>query len=413
MQIIEKQRLIKYLAISVGFMICVSRISTAAVNVAGGVSLLLGLVLWYNYKNNISLSEEIKGYIKAYGVFLLLLVPSIVFSDNPAMSINGFLHEWIWRYLVFVLIVVFITRRDYLVNMLIASLTVISVECLFTFIQVMSHMNPDGRGTGFDRHVLTLGGILCMLLPLAMVILMDSRFEKKLKNAASITVISVLIALLFNKSRGAWLTELIVVPIATFRYLKQNIKYLAVALIVFFGIAGFMISSPHYVKRVQSITNTTTDMSNVGRFWVWKSASEMIRDHPVTGVGVQRFREKYLREYLYKQEIQKLGHAHNNFLHTTAESGVIGLAGLIYFIGFYLHTSLCNYRKDKNPYDILVFTIIFGYICLFGLIDYTLGIATGMRIMWFLLAVLLKMKETEGKPVSVSLGIDNNKDFVK
>ncbi len=400
MQIIEEQRLIKYLAISVGFMVCLSRISTAAVNVAGGISLLLGLIIWYNYKHNISLSEDIKAYMKAYGVFLLLLIPSIAFSDNPAMSLKGFLHEWVWRYAVFILIAVLISRRDYLVNLLTAYLTVISIECLFTFIQVMGHMSPDGRGAGFDKHALTLGGILCMILPLAMVILMDSRFEKKLKNAASFTVISVLIALLFNKSRGAWLTELIVVPIATFRYLKQNKRHLLVVLALVIGVLGFMLTTPHYVQRIQSITNTTTDRSNTDRIWVWKAAKDMIEDHPVTGVGVERFREKYLKEYKYEQETQNLGHAHNNFIHITAQSGAIGLAGLIYFIGCYLYISFRNYCRNRNPYDILVFTICLGYICIFGQIDYTLGIANGMRMMWFLIAVLLKMKETEGKPVS-------------
>lgn len=396
----EESRLIKYLAICIGFMVCAIRISTVAMDIAGGLAVLLGLVLWHSYKDTVSISDEIKGYLKAYGVFLLLLIPSIMFSDKPGMSINGFAHTWIWRYAVFVLIVLFIKRRDYLVNMLTAFLAVISVECLFTLVQVMNRMGAYARGAGFNRNVLTLGGIMCMVLPLVIVILMDSRFEKKLKKVSAFAAISVLVGLLCNKSRGAWLTELIVVPVATFRYVKQNKKYLALVLAVFIGIVGFMASNPHYVQRVKSITNTTTNRSNVGRVWVWRSAKKMIRDHPITGVGIDRFREKYQKEYRYKQETQKLQHAHNNYLQVIAESGIIGLAGFLYFIGYYLYSSLRNYRKHKNPYDILVFTIIFGYICLFGLIDYTLGISTGMRIMWFLLAVLLKMKETEEKQVS-------------
>ena len=97
----------------------------------------------------------------------------------------------------------------------------------------------------------------------------------------------------------------------------------------------------------------------------------------------------------HPREKQDLGHMHNNFIHIAAENGVIGLAGLLYFIGFYLYTSLRNHRKNKNPYDILVFTICLGYICIFGQIDYTLGVSDGMRMLWFLLAVLLQLKETE------------------
>ncbi len=390
----EDRKLIKYLAVFIGIMVCTFRISTAAMESAGGVSALLGLILWYKNKNRIVVSEEIKAYIKAYGIFLLFLIPSILFSDSPAMSIKELFSVWIWRFAVFVLIVVFIKRRDYLVNLLTAYLTVMSVECMFTLVQVLKYARLDGRGGGFDRLVLPLGGIMCMVLPIAMVILMDPRFEKKLKQAATFSVIGTLVGLVCNKSRGAWLTELLVVPIATFQYLKHNKKRMLAVVAVFLGILGFMLTTPHYVKRIQSITNTTTDVSNRDRILVWKSSEKMIRKHPVTGVGMGRFRAHY-QKYRYKRERQNLGHAHNNFIHTTVESGFTGLAGLIWFLGFCLFTSLRNYRNNNNPYDILVFTIILGYICIFGLIDYTLGISTGMRMMWFLLAVLLQLKETE------------------
>ncbi len=390
----ENDKLVKYLAVSITFMVCMLRISTAVMHIAGGIAALLGLIIWHKNRGQISVSGEIKAYMKAYGVFLLFLIPSVVFSDRPDMSVKEFFEGWVWRYAVFVFIAVFIKRRDYLVNMLTAYLTIMSVDCIFTLVEVLNHTRADGRGAGFDDLVLPVGGIMCMLLPVAMVILMDPRFEKKLKQAATFSVIGTLVGLVCNKSRGAWLTELVVVPIATFRYLKRNKKYTLIVLAVFLGILGFMLTSPRYVKRIHSITNTTTNRSNVDRIRVWKSAKKMIQKHPVTGVGMERFREKY-QKYRYKREKQNLGHAHNNFIHITAENGIVGLTGLLYLLFFYLHTSLRNYRKNNNPYDILVFTVCLGYICIFGQIDHTLGQSNGMRMMWFLIAVLLQLKETE------------------
>ncbi len=390
----EDSKLVKYLAFFTGLMMCVLRISTAAFQVACGIATLLGLILWYKNKDGIALSEAVKAYMKAYGVFLLSLIPSIIFSSNPAASAKDFANLWVWRYVIFVLIVVFIKKREYLVNMLIAFMTAVSLECMFTLVQVLNNTRLDGRGAGFDRLVLPLGGIMCMLLPIAMVILMDARFEKKLKQAAVFSVLGTLVGLLCNKSRGAWLTELFVVPVATFQYLRHNKKRMLAVVAVFLGILGFMLSSPQYVKRIQSITNTTTNVSNRDRILVWRSSKRMIRRHPVTGYGIERFRNHY-KYYKYKREKQNLGHAHNNFIHITVESGVIGLAGLIWFVGFYLYKSMRNYRKNKNPYDILIFTTCLGYICIFGQIDYTLGISDGTRMMWFLIAVLLQLKETE------------------
>ena len=390
----EDGKLEKYLAVAISLMACMLFISTAAMHIAGGFAALLGLVAWHKNKDCIALSDEIKGYMKAYGVFLLCLLPSVVFSRYPATGIKTFLDAWIWRYVIFVLIVVFIQRRDYLVNMLTAFLTVFSVDCFFTLVEVTANLRQSSRGRGFEGGVLTIASIMCMVLPIVLVILMDARFEKKLKQVATFSVIGTLVGLLCNKSRGAWLTELIVVPVATFRYLKQNKKRLLVVLAVFAGILGFMLTTPHYVKRIQSITNITTDRSNADRIRVWRSAEKMVRKYPVTGTGLGQF-SKYYPKYRSKREKQNLGHTHNNFIHIAVESGVIGLAGLLYFLVLFLYTSFRNYRKDKNPYDILFFTICLGYICLFGQIDYTLGNTSAMRAMWFLLAVLLKLKATE------------------
>jgi hypothetical protein len=156
----EDSKLVKYLAFFTGLMMCVLRISTAAFQVACGIATLLGLILWYKNKDGIALSEEVKAYMKAYGVFLLSLIPSIIFSSNPAASAKDFANLWVWRYVIFVLIVVFIKKREYLVNMLIAFMTAVSLECMFTLVQVLNNTRLDGRGAGFDRLVLPLGGIM-------------------------------------------------------------------------------------------------------------------------------------------------------------------------------------------------------------------------------------------------------------
>ena len=401
----------KYIAIFAVFSVCTMRLMTAASQIAAGIALLLGIAAWHYNKSGVWLSEEVKGYMKAYGVFVLLTVPSVFLSDKPGESVKDILDYWVWRYALFAVIAACIHRREYLVNMLTAYLAMASVEFLYTLVQVLKHVSNDGRGWGFATG-LSISGIMCMLLPVVLVILLDSGFEKKLKRVSAFSVISILVGLLCNKSRGAWLTELIVVPLATFRYLKQNKKYLAVVLAVFLGIAGFMASNTQYMARVKSIINTTTDLSNVGRIQVWKSAMNIIRDHPITGVGVGRFTEvnhnisnqnnkKIANQKNRKTANQKnknrsiiISHSHNNFIQITAECGFLGLAGLLYFIGYYLRSSLQSYRNNHNPYDILIFTICFGFICLYGLIDYSLGFATGIRAMWFLLAVLLKLKET-------------------
>ena len=75
-----------------------------------------------------------------------------------------------------------------------------------------------------------------------------------------------------------------------------------------------------------------------------------------------------------------------------AEDGSLGLVGLIYFIGYFIVKSFRNWMKNRNPYDLLVIILVLGYLCLFGQIELTLDNSSGMRIFWFLLAILMKMK---------------------
>ncbi len=280
--------------------------------------------------------------------------------------------------------------------MLTVFLYLTTIDCLLTAPQSLLHLylGQYARGWGLGGNPLYLAGIMCMLLPVALVIVMDAGFEKRLKKAASCAIAGIIVGLIFNKSRSAWLTELLVIPLAIYKYIKQQKKYLIIFVLVLAGVATFMATNPAYVDLVRSITNVTTARSNKERLLVWESAVHMVQDHPVTGVGLGQFREKY-SQYQSNETQVTVRHVHSNYLQMAAETGLVGLAGFLFFIGYYLVTSLKNYRQYHDPYDRLIFVVILSNIVLMGLFDYTLMMSSGKRIMWFLLAILLQMKATE------------------
>ncbi len=402
MTLLQEYRAVRILAIIVTAMVCIARYRIVIAEFVNQLIFLWGVFLWFNYKKNVSLSSDTIGFLKAYGIFAISVIPSILLSDNLHTGVEVFFHMWIWPYVPFVVIIAFINRRNYLVAMLTFFYLFFGVECMYTLVQVMKHLISTNRGWGFSSNtLLSIADVMCMMLPIALVMLMDSRFEKILKKAAVFSVISILVGLLCNKSRGAWLTELIVVPIAVFRYLKQSRKILIVFALVFAGLLGYMITNPQYLHRIQSITNTTTDHSNADRIWTWKSAKLMIQDYPITGIGIGQFLEKYPK-YKYEQETQNLPHTHNNFIQILVEGGIVGLVGFLYFVGYYLHKIWRNYKKRINPYDLLLFTTFLGHICVFGQIEYTLWHgAEAQPVFWFLMAILIKLKETDKQYINL------------
>ncbi len=59
MQALQNEKAIKYLAVTVTFMVCVARVSMAVGQIANGVALLLGLYLWYKNKNTFRRSQRL------------------------------------------------------------------------------------------------------------------------------------------------------------------------------------------------------------------------------------------------------------------------------------------------------------------------------------------------------------------
>lgn len=361
--------------------------------VLNGLVLLLGLILYYYNKKQIHLSPEVKGYLKAYFIFVLCTLPSVIFGGNISKGVHEFLQMWVWRFVVFLPVVAFVRRRDYLINMLMAYTAVFGVDCFLTLIQVLFHLGNNDRGWGLGGSQLGIASIMCMMLPITFIILLDPRFEKRLKNVAKVTLVCNWIGLFCNKSRGSWLSNMILVPVAAWNYVKHSKKALAVIAVFFLASGIFMVSSPKYEQRFESIANITTDRSNGDRIVAWKSCIQMVKDHPLTGIGLGRWGEVYVPQYWTPEDTQKLPHAHSNYFHLLGETGIIGFLGLLYFTGYFTVKSFSNWKKDKAPYDLMFGIAFVGYVVIFGQIEYTLDLTSGIRILWFLEAVMIGLKQ--------------------
>lgn len=385
----------KILAILVTLTVIITRFDMVKGLWLNSFLLLLCICLLCLYrKQTPRIPNGIKGYSKALTVYFLCIIPSILFSAKPFVSLLMFFFL-LFQYGCFAGIILFIRHREYLVGMLSAFFVFSGFDCMLALIQMLSGQGLTDRGTGFGGSLLCLADIMCMLLPMTLVIIMDARFETRLKKTAAFATLGIVMGLLGNKSRGAWLTEMLVVPIAIYQYVKKNRKYLIAVMMVTLCVVGYMISSPQYLQRIKSITNITTDHSNADRVWTWKSAKQMIQDHPILGVGFGQFGEVYKKQYKYEQETQTLIHTHNNFIQVAVESGIVGIAGFLYLVWYFLYTSLRSYRQQMNPYDLMIFTVFFAHVCVFGQIDYTFW-GIGMQPFFlFLLAILLWLKETD------------------
>lgn len=290
---LTEEKLVKLLAIFLTLTICTTRISMAAGQVFQGLALLTGIILFVRKNGRVSLTPESKKY---YLVALLLFVATMVSAIgaiNPGTVVKECFNMWIWRSIPFVLVAAFIYRRDYLVNMLIALLCIHGIE---SFCAAAECIVLGGRGWGFGpvgTNPLALAGMMCLMLPTACILVLDPRFEQKLKRAAGFCTAGIIGGLLGAQSRGSWLVTLISMPVSVFPYVRKSLKYLAIVISVVAFVAGFFVLKPKYIQKFTSVSNVTTNWSNTHRLWLWRSCVDMFKDHPVNGIGLGNFGEFY------------------------------------------------------------------------------------------------------------------------
>ncbi|MDU3433821.1 MAG: O-antigen ligase family protein [Veillonella sp.] len=389
--ILSKLRLESWIAIMVTLMVCFTRLSMAAGQFFYGIAILLSIIYIWKNKNELYVPAYIKKYSKSLIVMLLLLLPSAVLTNNISVGLPEFINVWLWRIPVFFIIALCIRNKKTLFTMLAVFFVDFGIDNLVAFYQHFSGMTA--RGWGFGSSVLTISGLMVMLVPIFCVILLDKEFPNYVKVAALWALGCVGFGMYGNQSRGSWLFNMIMVPIVSLPYVMKRFIHVVAVLAALGGVIWGFSTQPQYVARFESITNTTTDGSNLGRFEVWTSSINMFKDYPAIGVGIGQWRTKYEESYRLPSENQHLYHAHNNFIQLLSEVGILGLLGVLIFYGYMVIDNAKIWYRRRDPYSLCAMIAVFSYVFVFGQIEYTLDNSSGIRLMYFILGTMLQLRE--------------------
>ena len=391
MGVLSSVRLESWIAIMITLMACFTRLSMAAGQVFYVIAILLSIFYIWKHRHDLYIPSYVKKYSKTFALMLLLLLPSAVLTNNIAVGLPEFINVWLWRIPVFFVIALCIRDKKTLFTMLAVFFVDFGIDNLVAFYQHVSGMTD--RGWGFGSSVLTISGLMVMLVPIFCVILLDSAFPNYVKVSALWALGCVGFGMYGNQSRGSWLFSMIMVPIVSLPYILKRFIYVVVVLAALGGVVWGFSTQPQYEARFESITNTTTDGSNLGRFDVWTSSINMFKDHPVTGVGIGQWRTIYEASYRLPTENQHLYHAHNNFIQLLGEVGLLGLLGVLIFYGSIIIDNFVVWFKNRDPYSLCAMIAVICYVFVFGQVEYTLDNSSGIRIMYFMLATMLQLRD--------------------
>ena len=328
---------------------------------------------------------------KSHLIWILLFYLSWLFitsitSSNPLASFKFLLAKlWFIIPVLFYGVSVFQKRKNiltfiylFIAGMTIAMLYTLVIHASYQFGEKEGHwvMNPL-----FKDHTI-YGALVAFVLPITFG-LYFSKKHNPLVQAVLISVFTInILALYFSYTRAAWLS--IIVALGVLALIKFKIKFTWIAtttfiigIIIFFSWTSIQQSlakndaehtTEDFGERLESVSNVTSDASNLERLNRWSCAIDMFLERPFFGFGPGT----YAFEYARFQEPENLtiistnfgdgGNAHSEYLGPMAESGFIGLLSVLALISSIFYTGIKLYihfdSKDKEMRTLILAMIL-------------------------------------------------------
>lgn len=176
-----------------------------------------------------------------------------------------------------------------------------------------------------------------------------------------LSAILISAALLASWSRGAWLGAAVALAIMLFALPKRAATGLAASLGLALLIAGLWLGGLLPRSLVNRLTASAGDFLTmqdvrgvdvspinyavVERIAHWQAALNMAQANPILGVGLGNYEIVYEQHRLLNWR-EPLGHAHNFYLNTLAETGLVGF---VTYLTFWLAVFAVTWRARAHP----------------------------------------------------------------
>ncbi len=240
------------------------------------------------------------------------------------------------------------------------------------------------RTTGFMSHWMTFAGEMVMAAGIALALLFFAAKTNRERWWAAGTGAVIAIALVLNQTRGAWFAALAVVIYLTACWRPKWLLAIPVAAAI------ALVASPAAVRqRLLSVVRPHgTQDSNQHRIICWRTGLEMVRAHPVLGLGPERVGKEFL-SYLPPDIPLPLpegyyAHLHNVYLQYAAERGIPALLAILWLFGKMIVDWVRSLRAGGDR--LLLHSGIAGILgtAIGGVTEYNLG---NSEILHLLLAI--------------------------
>jgi len=271
-----------------------------------------------------------------------------------------------------------------------------------------------------------------MIIPLALCLIVSTRYHSNNRTLLSKSLLVVLIGLLgsclvYTLSRGAWLGLLACLPVWGFFIgkdsIRRNRKWLTLALVacVLFPILlgpKWKIEAPVFKsgqEEMESVIGRAISITNLGepsisaRIEGWKSSLRMFKKRPLLGWGLDNFGTIY-PQYITPKFVRSAGrdmlqsYAHNEFLQVGTTMGIIGLITYVWLIVAFLKLLIHLLKKERGDTRTFLIGILSSCVSLMVYNQFHFSVVTTAIMFWLFMGVAGKMaRETQEEKSDITL----------
>jgi len=218
----------------------------------------------------------------------------------------------------------------------------------------------------FNDHT-AYGSVIALFVPFMLTFIFHRENKFSIKMLSLGLLLVLLTGILLSYSRAAWVSLVGALGVFLILRLRISFRYVFAFIALLSGL--FFIyrteimmeleknkqdSSGKYTEHIRSISNISTDASNLERINRWASAIRMFKDRPVFGWGPGTYQLVYApfqyskEKTLISTNAGDMGNAHSEYIGPLSESGVLGMLTVLFIVISVFVTGVKVYKRAKS-----------------------------------------------------------------
>jgi len=243
--------------------------------------------------------------------------------------------------------------------------------------QVMAHSVVKPFYKDHTSYGATLGFVIPVLVALFLFI---KRGDINMRFLMMLLLVLIIFATVVSYTRATWLSIIASLGVWVIIKFRIRFEYLLVGVVIlvafFLSVRSQLMvdleqnrveSSGEISEHIQSMSNISTDQSNLERINRWSCAYRMWKDKPLFGFGPGTYQFEYgpyQRSYektRISTDFGTMGNAHSEYLGPLSEAGIFGLLSMLLVIGTTIYTGIrVFYTSRKRSIKIFSLAILVG-----------------------------------------------------